>query len=293
MTKRIITSLVLASLLFAGSSSVAFARGGVATRDVVESLGAMGADQNSQMGEFHAELKLMKRLRKGDKGDEVKILQQILATNPDIYPEGKITGIFGPMTARALRRFQEKEGLEGIGEAGPKTLALLNKFLSQGGAGNSGRVPEGLLRNTGGVITVPLVMQNDSGLQGSAVIVDNADGKAVVRIKLKTGDNDMMMRPMESNEGEGGEMHMWKDMSTSTYPAHIHLGACPTPGAVVYPLTSIVDGTSETVLATSTKALIGGLPLAINVHKSATELATFVACGDLKASDSPWKMGDR
>jgi len=257
----------------------------------IESLKAAYINQNTQIAVLRTELVLAKQLRKGDKGDDVKTLQQILATDPTIYPEGQVTGFFGPLTAKALKRFQEKAGLESVGEVGPKTLELLNKFLSQGGAGNSGKVPEGLLRNAGDMIAVPLMMQNNSGLKGSAMIVDNADGMAVVHIKMMMGGNPMMMKSAEGDGQGEGRMPMWT--GTSTYPAHIHLRACPTPGAVLYPLTDIVNGTSETVLATSTKALIGSLPLAINVHQSPTDLATFVACGDLKSSCEALENGRR
>lgn len=305
MTKRIIGSIVLASLLFVGSSSTALATETTAgTTDMavlqakvqmlmaqIESLKAMSMKQSTQIEELRAELQLSKRLRKGDKGDEVKTLQQILATDPDIFPEGQVTGFFGPLTVKALRRFQEKAGLESVGEVGPKTLELLNKFLTQGGAGNSGKVPEGLLKKAGGMITVPLMMQNNSGLKGYAMISDNADGKAVVRIKMMMQPNPMMMKSTDGEKKEEGMMRMG-NMGTSTYPAHIHTGTCPTPGAVVYPLTSITAGMSETVLGTSTKSLIGGFPLAINVHKSSTDLAAYVACGDLKAPSRLWKMGE-
>ena len=66
-------------------------------------------------------------------------------------------------------------------------------------------------------------------------------------------------------------------------PAHIHKGACPTPGDVVYPLNSVVNGVSETVLDATVDALVGGLPLAVNVHKSQSEVNMYVACGDVVA----------
>lgn len=281
MTKNIILALGIATMLFASSSSIVYAETTTSPAmdftalqarvqmlmAQIESLKAMSIKQNAQIQELRAELQLTKKLHVGDRGDEVKLLQQILATDPSIFPEGMVTGTFGPLTAKALKRFQEKAGLEGVGEVGPRTLELLNKFLAQGGAGNSGHVPEGLLRKAGGMITVPLMMQNNSGLKGYAMIADNASGTAVVHIK-------MMM-----------------NLGTSTYPAHIHAGACPTPGAVVYPLTAITSGVSETILSTSTKALIRSFPLAINVHKSPTDMATYVACGDLKAPPMLWKMG--
>ncbi|HTD33010.1 MAG TPA: hypothetical protein VK665_05100 [Candidatus Elarobacter sp.] len=64
-------------------------------------------------------------------------------------------------------------------------------------------------------------------------------------------------------------------------PAHIHAGTCakldPKPK---YPLTSVVDGTSTTTVDVPMAELIKG-GLAVNVHKSTTDLPTYVACGDL------------
>ena len=103
---------------------------------------AMGTQQ-SEIKELREELKLTRRLKQGSSGDDVKTLQELLATDPEIYPEGKVTGAFGPLTGKALRRFQEKHGLESVGEAGPRTLELLNRFMREGGAGKSGKIPKG------------------------------------------------------------------------------------------------------------------------------------------------------
>src|SRR3989344_5492552 len=74
-------------------------------------------------------LELLKNLQQGSTGDDVKTLQSLLAGDPDIYPEGKITGFFGPLTVKALKKFQAKHGIEQIGFAGPKTLKKLNELL--------------------------------------------------------------------------------------------------------------------------------------------------------------------
>jgi len=47
-------------------------------------------------------------LEKGSRGKEVTELQKCLAKFPDIYPEGEVTGYFGPKTKEAVIRFQEK-----------------------------------------------------------------------------------------------------------------------------------------------------------------------------------------
>ncbi len=78
-----------------------------------------------------ATMKLLKQLREGMTSDDVKLLQSLLAADISIYPEGKITGFFGRLTSDAVKRFQKKHGLEGVGNVGPKTLARLNQLLNE------------------------------------------------------------------------------------------------------------------------------------------------------------------
>ncbi len=67
-------------------------------------------------------------LAKGMENNQVIRLQQILARYPEIYPEGSITGYFGPATERAVKRLQKKYNLEQVGSTGPKTRVLLNSL---------------------------------------------------------------------------------------------------------------------------------------------------------------------
>ena len=78
-----------------------------------------------------------------------------------------------------------------------------------------------------------------------------------------------------------------------SYPAHIHVGACPTPGAIKYPLTNIVDGKSVTLVSASVDEIWKSLPLALNVHKSALDIKTYVACGDLSTATGAKMEGDK
>ncbi|MBI3443446.1 hypothetical protein HY008_02150 [Candidatus Woesebacteria bacterium] len=66
-------------------------------------------------------------------------------------------------------------------------------------------------------------------------------------------------------------------------PAHIHIGNCPGVGEVKYPLSSPVNGWSETTLNVTFDQLMSELPLAINVHKSAKESKVYVSCGQLSS----------
>ncbi len=106
-------------------------------------------------------------------------------------------------------------------------------------------------------ISVTLSEQNKSGESGTATLME-VDGKVKVTLKLTGAPTGVAQ------------------------PAHIHVGACPDVGAVKYPLTSPIDGMSETVLDVTLAQLKSELPLGINVHKSGDEVKVYVSCGDLK-----------
>ena len=68
-------------------------------------------------------------LRKGDKGKDVEELQKML--NKLGYNCGKIDGIFGAKTASAVKSFQKANNLVVDGIFGKKSLAMLNKLLTE------------------------------------------------------------------------------------------------------------------------------------------------------------------
>lgn len=77
----------------------------------------------------------LKMLFLDSEGDDVLMLQAMLAADKKIYPEGKITGYFGPMTQKAVKRFQDKWGLTAFGDeeygmVGTKTIQKLNELLA-------------------------------------------------------------------------------------------------------------------------------------------------------------------
>ena|SRR3989344_570608 len=74
---------------------------------------------------------LVATLKEGSIGDQVTTLQTLLALDPSLYPEGKITGYFGKLTAQAVKRFQKRHGFEQIGNVGPKTLKKLNELFDK------------------------------------------------------------------------------------------------------------------------------------------------------------------
>ncbi len=93
------------------------------------------------ISQIPADYRFEKTLRYGQKSDEVKYLQIFLkAQGPEIYPEGLVSGYFGPLTKKAVIRFQEKYaseilapwGLtEGTGLVGEMTRAKINSLLGR------------------------------------------------------------------------------------------------------------------------------------------------------------------
>ena len=78
-------------------------------------------------------------LEYGEKSEDVKRLQKLLALDKEIYPEGIVTGYFGPLTLKAVQRFQCKYGIvcqgdpqsTGFGRVGPKTRAKLREVFGK------------------------------------------------------------------------------------------------------------------------------------------------------------------
>lgn len=76
-------------------------------------------------------LQLIRSLSQGMSGSDVTALQTVLASDPTIYPQGTITGYYGSLTAKAVRKFQKKYGIETLGIVGPKTLSKLNQVIKE------------------------------------------------------------------------------------------------------------------------------------------------------------------
>lgn len=139
----IIGLLAITLVLPAGTNAQTTA---AATEDVMAALRQQMANFLQQIDKMQEELgklrgevvkveeqieKLTKRLYIGSSDNEVKILQEFLRQDPEIYPEGLVTGYYGPLTEKAVKKFQEKNGIESVGIVGPKTLARINEVIEE------------------------------------------------------------------------------------------------------------------------------------------------------------------
>jgi hypothetical protein len=112
--------------------------------------------------------------------------------------------------------------------------------------------------NTAGAneLTIELNEQRGSGQHGTATLKATEGGRTKVVLELSSP-------PAEAQ------------------PAHLHPGTCeqldPAPA---YVLSNVQDGRSDTTLPVSLDELRDA-ELVINVHRSADEISTYVACGAL------------
>lgn len=118
-----------------------------------------------------------------------------------------------------------------------------------------------------GKVTVTLGQQNGSGESGTATLT-------------KVGDTTKVVLDLQGISA-----------TAAPQPAHIHKGSCskldPTPA---YALADVKGGKSTSTVAAKLDDL-GKSAFAINVHKSAADLKTYVACGDIGKAKSSGGSG--
>lgn len=83
---------------------------------------------------------LSRQLELGMNGADVSVLQSFLASDPDLYPQGLVTGYFGFLTKAAVSNFQSANGLPPVGRVGPATLPVLNLQIAGGGNQGNGNL---------------------------------------------------------------------------------------------------------------------------------------------------------
>lgn len=124
-----------------------------------------------------AMLALTQDLGLGAEGSEVELLQRILASDPELYPEGLVTGFFGPLTQAAVKRFEARYELDGDGELDVRARAVVNSMLEEGNA--AGIVPPGLL-------TAPGIRDRRVEIR----IRTDEDGRVRYEVKTRGDDDD-------------------------------------------------------------------------------------------------------
>ena len=129
-------------------------------------------------------------------------------------------------------------------------------------------------------LTAPTFAQSNSKLNAQ-----NQKSNTALNINMGAQNGSKQDGMASVKDVAGGvlvEIALKNTPSGSSEPAHIHKGTCakhdPAPWK---PLTNVVGGKSHTTVPGLTVADLKKSHYAINVHKSASDLKTYVSCGDL------------
>ena len=106
-------------------------------------------------------------LKRGSSGDDVSRLQQFLARDTSVYPEGQVSGYYGALTEAAVKRWQAKfnivssgdPGTTGYGVVGPRTAAAI-AIVCAGGSINGVSGTAAAAAPVGGYIQVTPISGN-------------------------------------------------------------------------------------------------------------------------------------
>ena len=168
-----------------------------------------------------AEIKELRAdIREGMNDADVKTIQELLASDPTIYPKGLVTGYFGPMTKEAIMRFQTKNGLEVTGEVNAETRAAMDTLIAERRA--QGKFPVGLLMAPG----LKMKFEDKFKKRCEGVVASSTAAMVCVKVKAKhmmdmddaddeDEDDDM------TDDKKGKDMNKMHDkMSSSTKKMH-------------------------------------------------------------------------
>ncbi len=93
-------------------------------------------------GEIREELK--EGLKEGVTDEDVKKVQELLASDSTIYPRGLVSGYYGPLTKEAVMAFQKRHNLPQTGEVDAATKKLMLEYFKEK---KNGKIPPGLFKN--------------------------------------------------------------------------------------------------------------------------------------------------
>ena len=226
-------------------------------------------------------------LKKGSSGGDVIRLQQFLARDSEIYPEGLATGYYGALTEAAVRRWQVKYNIvssgspesTGYGVVGPRTasaIAILCTTGSYGGIPGPGGAPAPV----GGFIQVTPIVGNapmDVAIQatvntvnscsGATYILDYGDGTPPAYIAVPAGNCAQMVQALAHQYQYGGTysitLSAGAHRTSATVQAYGASPPSPTPTPAPAP-TPPPPSTSWGII--SVTPAVGGNPFAVSLQ---------------------------
>ena len=229
-------------------------------------------------------------LKRGSSGEDVTRLQQFLARDAAIYPEGLVTGYYGPLTEAAVKRWQAKYNIvssgtpasTGYGVVGPRTATAIAILCTTGSYNGipgpaGGRAPVGgfiqvtpVTGNAPLTIAVQATVNTVTSCSGATYALDYGDGTVPAQIAVPTGQCAQMTQTLGHTYQYGGTylvtLSAGAHRTTATVQAFGTGPPSPTPTPTPTPTPSPTPAPSTSWGIISVTPAVGGNPLAIAVE---------------------------
>lgn len=208
---------------------------------------------------------LGKTLKLGSSGDDVSRLQQFLARDPSIYPEGTVSGYYGSLTEAAVKRWQAKNNIvssgsadsTGYGVVGPRTAAAMSVTCSGSNVTNTPGVVGVNTSPVGGFIQVTPISGNaplavsiqvtvntTQSCTGATYTVNYGDGSIPTSIAVPVGNCNQLVQTVGHTYQYGGTYKITLASGDHNTSATVTVTgpAAPTTG-IQTPVTTVPRGT--------------------------------------------------
>ena len=168
-------------------------------------------------------LSLARNLSLGSTGADVSSLQQTLAVNVSIYPEGQVTGYFGRLTQAAVARLQTRYGITGdfSGTVGAVTRAFLQARCATQTDTNTAPTPTSATMPAQTQTTIPLPTQTTAPLSFSAT---PTSGQAPLFVRFTATESTVV--PQEVTRSTSVTARAGKEAAASPQRVFARKGPC-------------------------------------------------------------------
>ena len=228
-------------------------------------------------------------LKVGSSGDDVTRLQQFLARDPSIYPEGRVTGYYGALTESAVKRWQMKynivssgtPGSTGYGVVGPRTAAAIAILCTTGSyagvPGPTGGAPVGgfiqvtpVAGNAPLSVAVQATVNTVNSCVGATYTLDYGDGTLPNQIAVPAGTCTQLTQTLGHVYPYGGTFLVTLSAGAHRTSAVVQVyGAgppTPAPTPNLSPTPSPTPSPSTTWGIVSVTPAVSGNPLAVTLE---------------------------
>lgn len=188
-------------------------------------------------------------LKRGMSGDDIRRLQQFLAQDVTVYPEGIVTGYYGALTEVAVKRWQVKYNIvsggtpstTGYGVVGPRTAAAIALLCStRGPGGGSTSSPVGGFIQVSPIagpapltVSVMATVNTTNSCNAAVYALNFGDGTQSVQIAVPSGACTQVVQTIPHTYQYGGTYQIVLAAGSHRTTATVVVSGNPQPPASI------------------------------------------------------------